>query len=292
MREKTERDIINYIVFLRNIGYSVTIGSINFFLLSKSAPMLAIYQKHLCSVCNYLKAAPSTQGKCEYFKSCIDNSNLKEVLFNCCWAGVEEFIFPIVCSDELLCRIHISGYRGTLARSRRRAAVLEKRQGRDFSTRYALLSDNVPTQASLEVFIRPLAYMFEKLYRENRLENFDTDNTTALYIKILKFINEHYMENIQIETIAKTVKYSPSYVRSVFLSKHGTTLMDYVNIVRLTHAAEMLRYSKLSITQIAYECGFCDGNWFSTAFKKHYGVSPRSYRKADSNQALLNTIDG
>ena len=47
---------------------------------------------------------------------------------------------------------------------------------------------------------------------------------------------------------------------------------------RLSAAEQALFQSELSVTQIALDCGFCDGNYFSTVFKKHKGISPKDYR--------------
>ncbi len=204
-------------------------------------------------------------------------SETREVLYNCCWAGVEEYVFPIICSGQLLCRVHLSGYRGKLKRSERRSRMVTKKTGPYFTTLYNQLCNQIPTQDSLERLVRPLAFMFDVLYRENAAENTES-NYEELYRKTLRFVYDHYRENIQLETIAQAVNYSPSYLRAVFFRMNGKGLMEHVNIVRLTHAADLLRCTKLSITKIAYECGFRDSNYFSTAFKKFYGVSPRTFR--------------
>ena len=58
--------------------------------------------------------------------------------------------------------------------------------------------------------------------------------------------------------------------------------MGYINDVRLSRAAEMLKNTDNKITYIAFLCGFEDSNYFSTAFKKKYGISPKIYRKQNS----------
>ncbi|MCR5179883.1 MAG: helix-turn-helix transcriptional regulator, partial [Bacteroidaceae bacterium] len=47
--------------------------------------------------------------------------------------------------------------------------------------------------------------------------------------------------------------------------------------IRLEQAARLLRERKLNITQVAYSVGFSNLGYFSTVFRKHFGVSPRDF---------------
>ncbi len=60
---------------------------------------------------------------------------------------------------------------------------------------------------------------------------------------------------------------------------YGVTPSDYVTELRLDYAANMLRFSNLSITDICFECGFSNISWFYTQFKKRFSESPSKYRK-------------
>jgi AraC family L-rhamnose operon regulatory protein RhaS len=53
----------------------------------------------------------------------------------------------------------------------------------------------------------------------------------------------------------------------------------YLRETRLANAATMLAHSQASIEAIAEVCGFCDRNYFSTVFRKGYGVGPATYRR-------------
>ena len=54
--------------------------------------------------------------------------------------------------------------------------------------------------------------------------------------------------------------------------------MDYIIDMRVRKACEMLKYSDVSVTEIAESTGFCDIFYFSRMFKKAIGVSPTNYR--------------
>ena len=60
----------------------------------------------------------------------------------------------------------------------------------------------------------------------------------------------------------------------------GMNISDYINNYKLESAKMMLEDTDLSVSEIAYKCGFSTPNYFSTSFKNKYGASPASYRKS------------
>ena len=54
---------------------------------------------------------------------------------------------------------------------------------------------------------------------------------------------------------------------------------DYIRLVRLKRAAQLLKEHKHSITEVAELTGFNDSKHFREVFKKHFGVTPRDYAK-------------
>ena len=56
--------------------------------------------------------------------------------------------------------------------------------------------------------------------------------------------------------------------------------LDYINQIRVRRATALLGSGSLSVQQIAEQCGFSDGNYFSRIFKKINGTSPNEYRKS------------
>ncbi len=284
MREQTEQDIIRYIEYLRETGYMVVLSCPNRDYLKKSIPLLQKYEIHPCDVCVFLKSHPQMKARCIKNKRLLEASKNTNAVYDSCWAGVEEWVFPIVVFDQLICRIHISGYRGKLKNSKRRSALLVKKMGEKFSASYALLSKKVPTRESLLRVIMPLQYMFEALVRENLADCYKTDSAIALYPNMLEYIYNHYQEDIKVDDMARALGYSPSYLSSVFRKMNGHSIMEYVNIVRVTSGADLLCFTNLPISEITFECGFRESTYFSTAFKKFYKMSPREYRSQNAKR--------
>jgi AraC-like DNA-binding protein len=64
-----------------------------------------------------------------------------------------------------------------------------------------------------------------------------------------------------------------------FKKATGNTLIEYINALRMHHAAHLLRLSDEGIAEIAHQCGFRDANYFSKQFSARFGMPPSSVRK-------------
>ena len=59
----------------------------------------------------------------------------------------------------------------------------------------------------------------------------------------------------------------------------NTSPLDFLNRCRLDRAARLLRLAPaMSVTEIAFECGYSSSQYFATQFRRRYGRSPSSYR--------------
>ena len=58
----------------------------------------------------------------------------------------------------------------------------------------------------------------------------------------------------------------------------GINISDHINNIKLEKAAELLKANEMNITEIAYSLGFSSSNYFSTAFKNKFGISPKEYK--------------
>ena len=279
MKSEILNDIISYILFLREQGFSVTVSCFDK-VLDLHLPTLLKYEVHLPAVCSYLKANELTQGLCPKNKRKLAEKDVKEPYYSCCYAGVEEFVVPIIDDGALICCVNVSGYRGKLQKSLEFAQKYGEILGEHFSFLYSQLETDVPSKDKVLQAVKPLQYMFVSLKKECLRVNED-GGKTMIYRQALRYIYDNYMNNFTLEDMAKELNYSPSYLRHKFVEISGKTIAQTVNSVRLSQAAILLRTTDLSATHIAMECGFCDGNYFSTVFKKKYGVSPRKYRQGN-----------
>ena len=92
-------------------------------------------------------------------------------------------------------------------------------------------------------------------------------------------LETHYTENLNLQELVRMADMSRrSFLRS-FEAATGRTPIAYLIQLRINQAAHLLRRTAQSITDIAYEVGFNDSNYFSRQFRQHQGTSPREYRR-------------
>ena len=96
---------------------------------------------------------------------------------------------------------------------------------------------------------------------------------------ILTYLHQHYGERITLDQIAKAVLFSPSECCRLFKRVTGETIFSYLQSYRLAQSAHLLRHSALSVSQIAYDTGFCGTSYFIEVFKAKFGVTPHRFRK-------------
>ena len=97
--------------------------------------------------------------------------------------------------------------------------------------------------------------------------------------RIVRYIRRYHKENITIDRLCEHFCCSRSKISHAFKAYFGKSFREYLTDLRLADAEGLLRYSELSVTEIAYSVGFCDSNYFSGVFKRRYGIAPTEYRK-------------
>lgn len=95
---------------------------------------------------------------------------------------------------------------------------------------------------------------------------------------VLKYINEHYNEDIALTEIASLSGFNPVYFSSLFKKKTGVTFVDYLTGIRIDHAKKLLKDTNLKISQISAMVGYNYNSYFSKTFKNITGYLPNEYR--------------
>ncbi len=90
-------------------------------------------------------------------------------------------------------------------------------------------------------------------------------------------MNKHYSENLSLSDYAALCNMSKHHFLRVFLQITGSTPIEYRNNIRLEHAAEKLLDGHYTVEQLGLNLGFSSASYFSSAFKKKYGLSPKQF---------------
>lgn len=270
-------DIKKYILFLKEKhGLSVTLHSIAKETLILTSDLMT-FNIHDNPYCVYVKTCSAAQ------KHCIDRQY--KVLETCrggsfcgsCFAGVWEFVYPISNGTETIGFISVSGYAQAKAASYITATAqtyglpMER-----LNEVYQTLNPNIPTKEEIDTLVIPLCNMLELAYIKTK----ETEPSEEHPIdSVIRYIKKSYTQPITLSDVCEQLHYSCSYVSHLFKQHTGRSFRQYLTELRLNAAKTLLRYSELSITEIAFSVGFEDSTYFASIFKKYSKTSPSAYRK-------------
>lgn len=94
-----------------------------------------------------------------------------------------------------------------------------------------------------------------------------------------RYINEHFKENITLDDLAELTFLNKYYLVHSFKKYKGQSPIDYMIARRIDEAKMLLETTDLSINDVASSVGYANQSYFSQAFLKHNGKSPKQYRK-------------
>lgn len=103
---------------------------------------------------------------------------------------------------------------------------------------------------------------------------------TQLIQKARDFLErESARPDLDLHTTASEVGLSPSHFSALFSRTTGETFKTYLTRLRIERAQELLRSTSLPVAEVAERSGYSDPHYFSSAFRRAVGVSPREYRE-------------
>ncbi len=109
-------------------------------------------------------------------------------------------------------------------------------------------------------------YLYDKFVEQYRLPS-------------LRYLQENYASDINIAELATLENYNVTYYTSWFKKKTGCTPSDYLKMVRIEKAKEMLSTTRYRIIDIAMQVGYSNNSSFTRAFHSVAGVTPNQYRR-------------
>jgi len=115
----------------------------------------------------------------------------------------------------------------------------------------------------------------------------ETDTTEAHALlrvgHVIGALENDFQKDWKLENLLSIAHMSRSNLMRVFRKATGQTPIEYLIRLRIQRAMALLRNSTLSVTEIAFEVGFKDSNYFTRQFRRVLGQSPRSFRQASAS---------
>lgn len=104
-------------------------------------------------------------------------------------------------------------------------------------------------------------------------------STYLLAKKAAQYIDNHYMEKLNVDKIASAIYLSSGYLMTIFKKEMGVSVIAYLTNKRIEKAKELLKAKNVKICDIAEAVGYTNTTFFSATFHKKVGQSPREYRE-------------
>ena len=97
--------------------------------------------------------------------------------------------------------------------------------------------------------------------------------------RIISYIDANFETQIRLQDLAEQENLSPTHFSHLFTSLFGVTFQNYVNIKRMEQCIRLMPNKEKTLLEISYESGFSDPKYMNRMFIKHYGYTPKEYRK-------------
>jgi len=96
------------------------------------------------------------------------------------------------------------------------------------------------------------------------------------------YLDSHYAEAISLEQVAKALQISSFYLAHIFGQESDVSLFAYLTDLRMRKAHLLLQSGSHNVSETARAVGYADSNYFSKAFRRHFGVPPKAVRGVES----------
>ena len=139
---------------------------------------------------------------------------------------------------------------------------------------------------SQRIFFREMsgAMLKEILTRLHRIDISGTDMARDAVSDVIKYIDSNYQKEITNKKLASIAGYHEYHLNRLFLKHTGTSMHNYILNIRINEAKRLILNTDLPCNIISENVGFKNYTYFSSYFKKEFGISPTHYRRKFKNK--------
>lgn len=139
----------------------------------------------------------------------------------------------------------------------------------------------------IQSLLQQIPIMLARCYTQRKASSshFLPSNLHNSHTVIIEEFFLYEYQNCTLDSLAQKLRLSRRQTERLLQKQYGMTFTQKRMQARIAAASVLLLETSLSITEIALETGFSSVEYFANTFRKHYGISPREYRK--HNNTLL-----
>ena len=101
------------------------------------------------------------------------------------------------------------------------------------------------------------------------------------------YLTQNYSSSVTLEQLAARFEISAANLSRLFRHEFGVGFSRYLTTLRLESAVALLNSTNLPVSEVALRCGFSTGGYFIRVFRRHFGVTPKDYRRRERREEEL-----
>ena len=274
--------IRNYLLFLRKECHlSVSFHTASYDRLIMPTE-LSVFNIHENNYCVYMKTCPGTWNHCLRQQMKVQRKVQEGAFSGVCYAGVQEFVYPIRDGQNIVGFISVSGYGIPDHSSYLDRISSEYGFSREkLEAVYNTLKAAPSSRDRIDTLLLPLCDMLELAYQKQTV---DCPMPQDFADQVIRYIAQNHRNDLTSQQICSHFSCSRSYMSRAFNKRTGMSIPQYITKLRMEDASFLLEHSDLSVTQVALSVGFSDSNYFTNLFKEHTQLTPSAYRKLHGNK--------
>ena len=246
-------------------------------------------QQYGCPCLGYaLKNIKNKKIKNEFAKNCpnIDETSIEKCkktlspAIITCANGITKVYFPLRENNYIFGYVKLSRY--VLKRDDDKYEQLIKSTSKKYALDYESyrnIFNSIPTvnESTLSNIVRLVEICIENLLFKEILSK----SHTSLTYMINSYISQNLDGDLSTRFLCEKFHISKTTLSNISLKSFGTSIMQHIEKLRIIRAKELLAETEYTVSEIAYNCGFIDGNYLSKRFKQITGLSPSEFRKSN-----------
>lgn len=120
----------------------------------------------------------------------------------------------------------------------------------------------------------------------DRQKNLNEEQINRVW-KVIDYIYDNCNRKLKLDEVAKQVFVSGDYLTKLLKRNSGIGFEEFIAMVRSEISIKLLLTTDMSVSAIAYECGFSALRYYNNAFLKSYGCTPAEYRENNRNNFII-----
>lgn len=162
---------------------------------------------------------------------------------------------------------------------------IERRASADLEFASAYNSPEIMTVLELQTLREIKDYVFGQLNGlRSAMRRHEREGHRSIIKKTIQYM-EQECQQATLDSVARKVYMTPTYLSSLFKTSTGKTFIEQLTEIRIAKAKEMLKHTHLKNYEVAEKVGYKDSRYFSQIFKKKVGLSPSEYRDSAKARA-------